>query len=111
MNTQQLLGWMKEPASAGKDAGAQLDSLTQAFPYFPTANLLLIKSLHNQNSFLYNNQLKVAAAYATNRKVLYELITKKETSSGFLVPGSGTTDVKTGNVVADVQPEVEFKQP
>lgn len=79
MNTQQLLGWMNDPASAGKDAGAQLDSLTQTFPYFQTAHLLLIKSLHNQNSFLYNNQLKIAAAYATNRKVLYELITKKAT--------------------------------
>lgn len=77
MNTQQLLGWMHDPASAGKEAGAQLESLTQAFPYFQTAQLLLIKSLHNQNSFLYNNQLKVTAAYATNRKVLYELITKK----------------------------------
>jgi hypothetical protein len=77
MNTAQLIEWMKDPASLGKDAGAQLDSITQKFPYFQTGQLLLIKSLHNQNSFLYNNQLKVAAAYATNRKVLYELITKK----------------------------------
>lgn len=82
MNTQQLLGWMNDPASAGKDAGAQLESLTQTFPYFQTAHLLLIKSLHNQNSFLYNNQLKIAAAYATNRKVLYELITKKGNGNG-----------------------------
>lgn len=77
MNAQQLTTWMKDPASLGKEAGAQLDTLTQTFPYFQTAHLLLIKSLHNQNSFLYNNQLKVAAAYATNRRVLYELITKK----------------------------------
>jgi hypothetical protein len=79
MNTQQLNSWMKEPALLGKEASAQLDTLTQTFPYFQTAQLLYIKSLHNENSFLYNNQLKVAAAYATNRKVLYELITKKGT--------------------------------
>ncbi len=78
MNTQQLIGWMKEPSSLGKEASAQLDTLTQTFPFFQTAHLLYIKSLHNENSFLYNNQLKVSAAYATNRKVLYELITKKE---------------------------------
>lgn len=69
---------MKEPSLLGKEASAQLDTLTQTFPYFQTAHLLYIKSLHNENSFLYNNQLKVSAAYATNRKVLYELITKKE---------------------------------
>jgi hypothetical protein len=80
MNTQQLVGWMKEPSLLGKEASAQLDTLTQTFPYFQTAHLLYIKSLHNENSFLYNNQLKVAAAYATNRKVLYELITKKGTA-------------------------------
>ncbi len=77
MNTQQLIGWMNEPSNLGKDASAQLDTLTQSFPYFQTAQLLYIKSLHNENSFLYNNQLKISAAYATNRKVLYELITKK----------------------------------
>lgn len=85
MNTQQLIGWMKTPSSLGKEASAQLDTLTQTFPYFQTAQLLYIKSLHNENSFLYNNQLKVSAAYATNRKVLYELITTK---------GKGTRDEK-----------------
>src|ERR1041385_4783796 len=78
MNAQQLISWMNKPATLGKEASAQLDTLTQTFPFFQTAHLLYIKSLHNENSFLYNNQLKVAAAYTTNRKVLYELITKKE---------------------------------
>lgn len=90
MNTQQLVGWMKEPGILGKEAGAQLDLLTQTFPYFQTAHLLYIKSLHNENSFLYNNQLKVAAAYTTNRKVLYELITKKGTKG----EGQGTSVVE-----------------
>src|ERR1700749_451165 len=77
MNAQQIISWMSQPGNLGKDASAQLDTLTQTFPYFQTAHLLYIKSLHNENSFLYNNQLKVSAAYVTNRKVLYELITKK----------------------------------
>ncbi len=68
---------MSQPGNTGKETSAQLDTLTQTFPYFQTAHLLYIKSLHNENSFLYNNQLKVAAAYATNRRILYELITKK----------------------------------
>jgi hypothetical protein len=112
MNTQQLIGWMKEPSSLGKEAGAQLDTLTQTFPYFQTAHLLYIKSLHNENSFLYNNQLKVTAAYATNRKVLYELITKKKNVSEFRVPGSGlenasTTIEKENKVATELEPETQ----
>ncbi len=79
MNTQQLLTFLHTPENLGKDAGALLDRLTREFPYFQTAQLLYVKSLHNDNSFLYNNQLKLAAAYATDRKVLYELIRKKAT--------------------------------
>lgn len=98
MNTQQLIGWMENPGALGKEAGAQLETLTQSFPYFQTAHLLLIKSLHNQNSFLYNNQLKVTAAYASNRKVLYELITKKS-----------NPEVQASTVNAEIPETVEEK--
>jgi hypothetical protein len=77
MTTQQLLEWMKAPHTLGKESAAQLEALTRSFPYFQTGHLLYIKSLHNENSFLYNHQLKVAAAYAGSRRVLYELITQK----------------------------------
>src|ERR1044071_5173831 len=107
MNTQQLVGWMKDPSLLGKEASAQLDTLPQTFPYFQTAHLLYIKSLHNENSFLYNNQLKVSAAYATNRKVLYELITKKKVVSEFRVPGS---ELKTKSE-EQISTELENKQP
>ena len=92
MNAQQLIAWMTHPEKSGRETSAQLDTLTQTFPYFQTAHLLYVKSLHNENSFLYNNQLKVAAAYATNRKVLYELITKKGTGD----EGRGTGDEGRG---------------
>ncbi|CAN5876719.1 hypothetical protein BH11BAC7_BH11BAC7_32150 [soil metagenome] len=116
MNTQQLIGWMKTPSSLGKEASAQLDTLTQTFPYFQTAQLLYIKSLHNENSFLYNNQLKVSAAYATNRKVLYELITKKgaEKKGQEAVDEKGTRDVEASDEKNEkvVEKEIiENKQP
>lgn len=77
MNTAQFIGYMSSPENLGKEAGALLNNLTREFPYFQTAQLLYVKSLHNESSFLYNNQLKIAAAYAANRRVLYELIKKK----------------------------------
>jgi hypothetical protein len=57
--------------------GALLAELLKDFPYFQTAHLLYAKSLHNQNSIHYNNQLKITATYATDRKILYRLITNK----------------------------------
>lgn len=114
MNAQQLIGWMENPGALGKEAGAQLETLTQSFPYFQTAHLLLIKSLHNQNSFLYNNQLKVTAAYAPNRKVLYELITKKPDpvvqASTVNTEIAEPVEEKNEPVIA-AQPEVPEKEP
>lgn len=81
MNTATLHQWMIHPVKLGKDAGAQLDEVLRNYPWFQTAHLLYIKSLHNDNSFLYNQQLRVAAAHAVNRKRLYELITSKETEA------------------------------
>lgn len=113
MNTQQLIGWMENPGALGKEAGAQLETLTQSFPYFQTAHLLLIKSLHNQNSFLYNNQLKVTAAYASNRKVLYELITKKSNpevqASTVNIELPETVEEKTEPVISK-EPETPEKE-
>lgn len=94
MNARELYGFLEKPELLGKDAVAQLDSLTREFPYFQAAQLLFLKGLHNENSFLYNNQLKLAAAYAGNRRILYELITRKPTA-----------DVATAKT--EVQPEVK----
>lgn len=77
MNAQQFLTWMRNPGETSREESAQLDAMLDSFPYFQSGHLLYIKNLHNQGSFLYNNQLKTAAAYAVNRKVLYNLITLK----------------------------------
>ena len=109
MNTQQLISWMKDPVVMGKEATAQLDTLTQTFPYFQTAHLLYIKSLHNENSFLYNNQLKIAAAHATNRKVLYELITKKQVAketTALVNENHVESKLQTEKDLGNIEPEV-----
>lgn len=77
MNAQQFLTWMRNPGQTSREESAQLDAMLDSFPYFQSGHLLYIKNLHNQGSFMYNNQLKTAAAYAVNRKVLYNLITLK----------------------------------
>ncbi len=77
MNRNQFISYMEDPDKLSGNDGVLLSGLVKDFPYFQTAYLLYSKSLHNQNSIHYNNQLKITAAYATDRKVLHRLITKK----------------------------------
>jgi hypothetical protein len=77
MNKGQFISYLDHSEKLSGEDSQLLTALLKNFPYFQTAHLLLAKSLHNQNSINYNNQLKVTAAYATDRKVLHRLITKK----------------------------------
>jgi hypothetical protein len=78
MNRQQFISYIQEPEILSDDSAAFLESLVKEYPFFQTAHLLYAKNLSNQNSIQYNNQLKVAAAYSGDRKVLYNLISKNK---------------------------------
>lgn len=58
---------------------AELKAIVQEFPYFQPARALYLKGLKNADSFKYNNELKVTAAYTTDRTVLFNYITSFET--------------------------------
>lgn len=77
MNRNQFISFMDNPDKLSGNESIMLAELVKNFPYFQTAHLLYAKSLHNQHSIHYNNQLKIAATYATDRKVLHHLITHK----------------------------------
>ncbi len=55
----------------------ELKSIVKEFPYFHSARALYLKGLKNQNSFRYNNELKITAAYTSNRAVLFDFITSE----------------------------------
>lgn len=77
MNRTQFASYINSPQTLSANDSVVLAELLKNFPYFQTAHLLFAKSLHNQNSIHYNNQIKITAAYATNRKVLHYLITSQ----------------------------------
>jgi hypothetical protein len=78
MNRQQFMQFIQAPDKLNADSISELNGVINTFPYFQTAHLLYLKALHNQNSIHYNSRLKLTAAYATDRKVLYDLITGKQ---------------------------------
>ena len=60
---------------------AELKSIVEEFPYFQPARSLFLKGLKNQDSFKYNNELKITAAHTTDRTVLFNYITTKDFST------------------------------
>ncbi|MFM2017185.1 MAG: hypothetical protein RL007_841 [Bacteroidota bacterium] len=109
MNSKQILEWVKKPGLSGREEGAQLDSLLQSYPYFQTAQLLYIKNLHNQGSFLYNNQLKTTAIYVADRKVLYDLIKRKDIAEP--IEETTLSKIETVTSIEEQKPEIKSAPP
>jgi hypothetical protein len=53
---------------------AGLQEFISEFPYFQTAHALLTKAMHDHSHVKYEKQLKIAAAYSGDRKVLHDLV-------------------------------------
>jgi tetratricopeptide (TPR) repeat protein len=66
---------LNKPDTINERHAQTLDTVLNAFPYLQSARVLKLKHLYNQDSFNYNNALKVAAAYTTDRSILFDFIT------------------------------------
>jgi len=65
---------LKNPKVLKEQQVTDLKLVVEKFPYFQSARTLYLKGLKNQDSFKYNNELKVTAAYTTDRTVLFHFI-------------------------------------
>jgi hypothetical protein len=74
MNRNLFLQMLAPPDSVSEAENIALKKFTEDFPYCQTGQLLFVKHLHSEGSVHYPEQLKVAAAYAGDRKILYQLI-------------------------------------
>src|SRR5687768_3304202 len=110
MNRGQFISYMEDPDKLSGSDAVLLSGLIKNFPYFQTAYLLYAKSLHNQNSIHYNNQLKVTAAYSTDRKVLHRLITRKNEAKVELLSVSEKNKKAEQAVLETVKTEIIEKR-
>lgn len=74
MNREQFMSLLKNPEIPDSKVSGQLHDVLMNYPYCQSARLLYVKSLADQHSILYNDQLKIASAYAIDRTRLYELM-------------------------------------
>ena len=105
---QNLMQYIQSPRHITAKDVVILESLLQQFPYFQTAQLLLVKGLLNNDSIRYNQQLKKAAAYSLDRKQLFRLITEDKVESKS-IPIENNTKKSTKEALAIGQP-LAFKK-
>ncbi len=77
MNTKSFTYLLANPQSISTKEQNSLTKVLEKYPYFQTARALHLKGLKNNNSFLYNDALKLTAAYTTDRNILFEYITSE----------------------------------
>lgn len=75
MNRQQLVQMILSPDQIPDSELWQLTELQKKFPYCQTLHLLYARKLYVTNSLHYSANLRLTAAYATDRQILRYLIT------------------------------------
>jgi hypothetical protein len=75
LKTETFIDLLENNARIQHVATADLKVIVEEFPYFQAARALYLKELKSQDSFKYNNELKITAAYTTDRTILFNYIT------------------------------------
>jgi len=77
VNTSNFTYLLQHPQSVSTEQTNQLEDILEQFPYFQSARAIYLKGLKSKESFKYNKELKVTAAYTTDRSVLFDFITSE----------------------------------
>ena len=78
MNTQEFLKILRNPKQLRNEQVFEIEDILRNFPYFQAARAVYLKGLKIHNSFRYNQELKITAAYSTDRSVLFNFITSDD---------------------------------
>ena len=78
MNLNTYTELLSYPERLKNEQVSELKSIIKEYPFFQSARALYLKGLKDQDSFRYNNELKVTAAYTTDRAVLFNFITSSQ---------------------------------
>ena len=78
LNTSNFTYLLANPQKITSEDLVALDLLIKKYPYFQSARALQLKGLKNNDSFLYNDALKLTAAHTTDRDILFEYITSEK---------------------------------
>ena len=95
---------LTKPEELKDEQISELKSIVKEYPFFQSARALHLKGLKNQDSFRYNNELKITAAYSTDREVLFDFITSKSFENKAAIHQQITQKISEENLIEVVEP-------
>ena len=78
MKQEEITYLLQNPGAITLEQTTSLKEVLKQYPYFQSARAIRLKGLKNANSLHYNKELKITAAYTTDRSILFDLITSEE---------------------------------
>jgi len=84
MNKQLFEEYIQHPEELNSASLNLLEGLIDQFPYCQSAYLLYVKNLYNEKNIHFNQNLKIAAAYASDRKRMKHLILGEDWTGGIV---------------------------
>ena len=102
MNLQDYKLLLQQTETVTTDQTVALQILLKQYPYLQSAYAMRLKGLYNENSYQYNHTLKLAAAYTTDRTVLFDFITSNDFAK---VTNSATSheEIETSSPKVEIQ--------
>ena len=100
MDRERLNRLLDTPAKVERDDIADLKAMTERFPWFSGAHLLLAVGEHAAGDVLFDEQLRVTAAHLPSRSVLYDQVNDDRSVASTAMP-----------TMVIVRPEVEVERP
>ncbi|NUM51334.1 MAG: hypothetical protein HUU48_09475 [Flavobacteriales bacterium] len=101
MDVSSFFQYIENPSLLNNNSEAALMELCKKYPFTSTLQLLYTKNLQNTEHIALNEQLKIAAAYSTDRKTLHSLLLNKKQQN--ILPISDST------IALERQTQVEDK--
>ena len=74
MIQQQLREWIRHPEQLNRETLYELRTLLARYPHFQTARLLYLKNLYLLHDISFGEELRRAALFVTDRRVLFTLV-------------------------------------
>ena len=107
MQKEQLIHLFQQPSTIDHAETNELRELLEQYPYFQAARAVRLKGLRNSNSLHYNKELKIAAAYTTDRSVLFDFITSEEFNQNNIAEAIKKQETQQKKQLPEAAPEKE----
>jgi hypothetical protein len=99
MNKETFAKYISDPSLLDNDTLPEIKAMLDEFPYFQSAWVLYIKNLHAIKDIRYENKLKTASAFVSDRKHLHDLL------KGTYIPTITPVPVHTQFIASPQEPE------